>query len=558
MRPHYSISCWYLLSLVNTSHAVATDLDLHGEILHYLTGVSVRWSLENLLNGLTASGNVPMCLNPNNPNTRLTLNLLQHLVRLLAILANVLLKGEQVLPSEEQVAARRRLGSVVEKPSEVSSLLSAAMKKQSKASNALNENALLMGGLGPAFTGNAESLTKLTALFQSPNSMGCFFNCANYYGLYKSIKQAFHSFKYGSDLLGKETPLFRFYSGVLDALDRVLESLRYNEVSLYVQEISLYLSVIYAWLPHKALITSLRLMRALYGTNLTSLWDQSYADLTFSMNNPIETFQLHLESNIQYFEPLVMHSLGCYGNLFTIETQTALLRMVTQLIGLNINYLQLDSEGKFIDVVLQQVESMDQILVGTALGSYDFDSDFGPNMLADCERRVGDLLRSTFRFLQTLTYQSDGKATNGFLMAITQIFQLLRMLTEIQNCDLNLVLGHAMGPLVWDLFFVRDTHSLRQDLKRFFSVNYHLFEQQHCFFDLLGPLFPQLTDDKTLVRQFLKTFTSLDSFPKWISWERLFLQLDPDTQATLDQDSRVNNFVQMHSQTDISLVVACP
>ncbi|VDK22231.1 unnamed protein product [Taenia asiatica] len=67
-------------------------------------------------------------------------------------------------------------------------------------------------------------------------------------------------------------------AATLLAFSRLVEVLRFGEVVSWVEEVLCYLEVAFVWDPTLVLDAALNLLRALFGTNLTSIWNSDLAD----------------------------------------------------------------------------------------------------------------------------------------------------------------------------------------------------------------------------------------------------------------------------------------
>ncbi|KAL5106555.1 Huntingtin [Taenia crassiceps] len=214
------------------------------------------------------------------------------------------------------------------------------------------------------------------------------------------------------------------------AFSRLAEVLRFAEVVVWVEEVLCYLEVAFMWAPTLVLDAALNLLRALFGTNLMSIWNSDLAgkfrsvlDLNtppmadinsldaeirhlcethFEMaektcscnavgrsfldwlqaarqsNQPAMLRPASLPSNIQQpnlayyirlFEPLVLQCLHEYHLRTDAAVQAKILQVLTVLIELGVNYSQLDEEFRFLKTVMVQCESMQH---NNATGSYNY------------------------------------------------------------------------------------------------------------------------------------------------------------------------------------------
>ncbi|VDN10967.1 unnamed protein product [Dibothriocephalus latus] len=111
----------------------------------------------------------------------------------------------------------------------------------------------------------------------SRNSYGYFANLPHFVDLYETIRGAYQSYTNSADLSPASDRTFKLLSATLTALSRVLEGLRFGNIVNMVDELLYYLECCYEWDPLNSLEAAMKLLYALFGTNLSSIWDADMA-----------------------------------------------------------------------------------------------------------------------------------------------------------------------------------------------------------------------------------------------------------------------------------------
>ncbi|VDD82356.1 unnamed protein product [Mesocestoides corti] len=279
-RPKMALLCWHCLSLLTASPVSTTDLHLQSELLILVSGCILRWGISSLMEGSVPSGGT-MELHPDHAFTRVSLVLLRHIGRLLSIFWHVfqgikptnptsflsgLVSGSVPINSAPIGDSSGAKGNQP-CPSQIRDTL------QSAPTAATSRPTVAMQLVQPSDDEEEES----RLVIGSRNTYGYFAGLPHYMDLYDTLKASFHSFKSSDFSTSAEDWTMELLASTLRAFSRLLEGLRFAEVVQMVDEFLKYLEVCFTWAPSLALDAALNLLRALFGTNLSSIWSPDLA-----------------------------------------------------------------------------------------------------------------------------------------------------------------------------------------------------------------------------------------------------------------------------------------
>nr|VZI18976.1 unnamed protein product [Spirometra erinaceieuropaei] len=273
-RPKMALLCWHCLSLFTSSPLLTSDLQLHAELLLMVSGCIQRWGLSGLLEGSIPAGG-RMELHPDHAFTRVSLVLLRHLGRLLSIFWHVF-RGEK--PTSPNFLTEMVQGSFLgTATTPVASAPIGQPKVTQGARSAANRSTEVpkfgFHFVQPTFGEDTEEVI----IPGSKNSYGYFAHLPHFLDLYETVKASYQSYTNSSELSSASDRTFKLLSATLTALSRVLEGLRFAEIVNLVDELLYYLECCYEWDPLNTLEAAMKLLRALFGTNLSSIWDEDLA-----------------------------------------------------------------------------------------------------------------------------------------------------------------------------------------------------------------------------------------------------------------------------------------
>uniref|UniRef100_A0A0X3NWT4 Huntingtin n=2 Tax=Schistocephalus solidus TaxID=70667 RepID=A0A0X3NWT4_SCHSO len=279
-RPKMALLCWHCLSLFTSSPLLTSDLQLHADLLLMVSGCIQRWGLGGLLEGSISAGG-KMELHPDHAFTRVSLVFLRHLGRLLSIFWHVF-RGEK--PASPNFLTEMVQGSFL--GTATTPVASAPIGQPKAAANRSAEISKFgFHFVQPTFGEETETLI----IPGSKNSYGYFANLPHFLDLYETIRASYQSYTNSAELSSASDRTFKLLSATLTALSRVLEGLRFAEVVNLVDELLYYLECCYEWDPLNSLEAAMKLLCALFGTNLSSIWD---ADLARRYTSALDICQL--------------------------------------------------------------------------------------------------------------------------------------------------------------------------------------------------------------------------------------------------------------------------
>ncbi|VDN99124.1 unnamed protein product [Rodentolepis nana] len=293
----------------------------------------------------------------------------------------------------------------------------------------------------------------------------------------------------------------------LNAFSRLTEVLRFAEVISWVEEVLVYLEAAFTWAPSFVLDAAINLLRVLFGTNLSSIWNTElsskfHAVFDFDVSPTSETSSLdeqiklicetHFENasqirfsnaigrsfldwlhsarqshqpamlrpeslpaniqqpNLAYyirlFEPLVLQCIHQY-HLHTDPTvQAKILQILTVLIELGVNYAQLDEESCFLKTLMSQCESLQH---SNATASYNHQTS---------SKDASELVSSLFKFFIVLTYERKSSASSNLesrtVLTLSEVVHLAEVLAA-GGVDVDSFVIPALAPLIIDIYVRR-------------------------------------------------------------------------------------------------------
>ncbi|XP_040360648.1 huntingtin isoform X2 [Ixodes scapularis] len=273
----------------------------------------------------------------------------------------------------------------------------------------------------PASTGNtAKAATGKPAsevASKTPVGLGHFASLPQYLKLYEVLKAAHSNYKVSLDS-GSSEKFVGLLRAALVALGQLLEVAQLQDVHGHVEELLGYLRLAMAVEPLATVECVRQLLKALFGTNLTSLWEGTsealpatlapstglyhnccsgpYAGLSkllagYSARSPLLTADATalgswlswmrrgcekkistllkpgskkgkavLAAHIRLFEPVVLQALKQYTVSSSAHLQASVLDLLAQLVHLRVNYCLLDSDQIFIGFVIKQFEFIEE------------------------------------------------------------------------------------------------------------------------------------------------------------------------------------------------------
>ncbi|KAM7284196.1 huntingtin isoform X1 [Ixodes scapularis] len=252
---------------------------------------------------------------------------------------------------------------------------------------------------------------------KTPVGLGHFASLPQYLKLYEVLKAAHSNYKVSLDS-GSSEKFVGLLRAALVALGQLLEVAQLQDVHGHVEELLGYLRLAMAVEPLATVECVRQLLKALFGTNLTSLWEGTsealpatlapstglyhnccsgpYAGLSkllagYSARSPLLTADATalgswlswmrrgcekkistllkpgskkgkavLAAHIRLFEPVVLQALKQYTVSSSAHLQASVLDLLAQLVHLRVNYCLLDSDQIFIGFVIKQFEFIEE------------------------------------------------------------------------------------------------------------------------------------------------------------------------------------------------------
>ncbi|CDS43612.1 huntingtin [Echinococcus multilocularis] len=568
-RPKMALLLWHCISQLAISPLALTDLALQAQLLCLASGCALRWGVSSLLEGSVPAGG-KMELHHDHAFTRASGALLKHVIKLLAMFWHVF-KGVKPsstasttstniisnfvggnLATSSVPFASASIGGASAGPSTIVTTTITTSQTKSKS---------IFGLQFVQTTETEEEENRL--VLGSRETHGYFADSLEYMQLYNTIRASFEAFKSSFSEPSTEDLTMNLLAATLLAFSRLMEVLRFAEVVTWVEEVLCYLEAAFVWSPTLVLDAAVNLLRALFGTNLTSIWNPELADKFRSVldpktstmtgadgldvqirhlceahfeiaekfcsfntigrsfldwlyaarqfNQPAMLRPSSLPSNIQQpnlayyirlFEPLVLQCLHEYHLRTDAAVQAKILHILTVLIELGVNYSQLDEEFRFLKTVMAQCESMQH---DNATASYNHKTS---------SKEVTQLVSNMFQFFVALTHEkkislgttSDAKA----VLSLSEVVHLVGVLAA-GGVDVDSFVVPALAPLIIDVYVVRGVQ-YRSALR----VKWQNSQQQRLI-DLKDQLFKDLCDWNAH-REHLLGFL----MPKFIGHSRIF------------------------------------
>uniref|UniRef100_A0A6P7F8J4 Huntingtin-like n=1 Tax=Diabrotica virgifera virgifera TaxID=50390 RepID=A0A6P7F8J4_DIAVI len=310
---------------------------------------------------------------------------------------------------------------------------------------------------------------------------GLFVQSGHYMKIYESVRSSFSNYKVSLDSASSKTFL-EFLSSTLRSLSVLLEVGSLTEFGKLAEEILGYFRSTFVVDPSGTIQAVQQLLKCLFGTNLTAnilefplqksetkefdkgfyqnIFQKPYSLVSWyiqSLNNIgrhdldddntvmgylhrrdtkrrsvilTRTSDKTLANYIRIFEPMVIKSLKQYTMTSSVKLQCQVLKLLSQLVQLRVNYCLLDSEQVFIGFVLKQFEYIEEGQVPA----------------------VEELIPKIFQFLVQLSYS---KQHSKLIIGVPKIIQL---------CDGLMASGQpaathcipALQPIVEDIFLTRN------------------------------------------------------------------------------------------------------
>ncbi|CAG9829715.1 unnamed protein product [Diabrotica balteata] len=279
---------------------------------------------------------------------------------------------------------------------------------------------------------------------------GLFVQSGHYMKIYESVKSSFSNYKVSLDSASSKTFL-EFLSSTLRSLSVLLEVGSLTEFGKLAEEILGYFRSTFVVDASGTIQAVQQLLKCLFGTNLTAnilefplpksetkefekgfyqnIFQKPYGLVSWyiqSLNNIgrhdidddntvmgylhrrdskrrsvilTRTSDKTLENYIRIFEPMVIKSLKQYTMTSSVKLQCQVLKLLSQLVQLRVNYCLLDSEQVFIGFVLKQFEYIEEGQVPA----------------------VEELIPKIFQFLVQLSYS---KQHSKLIIGVPKIIQL--------------------------------------------------------------------------------------------------------------------------------------
>ncbi|KAM7533054.1 hypothetical protein Aperf_G00000124107 [Anoplocephala perfoliata] len=296
-------------------------------------------------------------------------------------------------------------------------------------------------------------------------------------------------------------------NSTLTAFSRLAEMLRFAEVVSWVEEVLVYLEAAFSLAPVLVLDAAISLLRALFGTNISSIWNaelsskfhavfdfeasissesesldeeirqicethfenaarirscnaigRSFLDWLHSARQTHQPTMLRPESlptniqqpNLAYyirlFEPLVLQCIHQYHLHTEAAVQAKILQILTVLIELGVNYSQLDEEFRFLKTLMSQCESLQH---SNATASYNHQTS---------SKDAAELISSMFKFFVVLTYERKSNTTASSeaktVLTLSEVVHLAEVLAA-GGVDVDSFVIPALAPLIIDIYVRR-------------------------------------------------------------------------------------------------------
>ncbi|KAL3192992.1 hypothetical protein MRX96_058498 [Rhipicephalus microplus] len=328
--------------------------------------------------------------------------LFQHTMRLLNVFAHTL---------EEQASPSRGGLGISGGP---------ALSPIRRRSKVREDAALAAAGSAAAKGGTSKLTPDPDKTSKSQVGLGHFSSLPQYMKLYEVLKSAHSNYKVSLDA-GSSEKFLGLLKAVLVTMGQILEVAQLQDLNRHVEELLSYLRLSMTVEPLTTVQCVRQLLKALFGTNLTSLWEGStnndflstnltaastglyhnccsypYACLSkllasYSSRSPLLTADATtlgswlswmrrgcekkisallkpsnkrgkavLAAHIRLFEPVVLQALKQYTVSSSSHLQASVLDLLAQLVHLRVNYCLLDSDQIFIGFVIKQFEFIEE------------------------------------------------------------------------------------------------------------------------------------------------------------------------------------------------------
>ncbi|WAR21216.1 HD-like protein [Mya arenaria] len=322
------------------------------------------------------------------------------------------------------------------------------------------------------------------------DGLGTFYTLPHYVKFYETLKGAFSNYKISLDLSSTDK-FCLLLKTTLTVLCQILEVATLADIGKYAEEFLVYLKSSITLEPTDTVLSVQQLLKALFGTNLCSQWEQHSALLggrssrpggrdglyqgTFT--RPYSQFTQSLAAAtikavspdyedttgmltylkkcverkvpailkpsskadktaiaayIRLFEPLVIKALKQYTVTSSLPLQQQVLDLLSQLVQLRVNYCLLDSDQVFIGFVIKQFEYIEEGQI----------------------RKSDTLIPNIFNFLVMLSYE---KFHSKPVITMPKIIQLCDGIMA-SGLDPTTHAIPALQPIVHDLFLLRGSN----------------------------------------------------------------------------------------------------
>lgn len=397
----------HLLSLL-VSSPLTLDIHVHQHVLttagHLLAGACFKCIRPQDIEAMASQeGEEPWASMRDRYLVPLLDRLFQHTMRLLNVFAHTL---------EEQASPAR--GGLGISGGPALSPIRRRSKGQQDAAVAAS------GGGATAKPGTGKLASEIDKTSKSQVGLGHFASLPQYMKLYEVLKAAHSNYKVSLDA-GSSEKFLGLLRAVLVTMGQILEVAQLQDVNRHVEELLGYLRLSMTVEPLTTVQCVRQLLKALFGTNLTSLWEgcassdalsaslpaastglyhnccsHPYACLSkllasYSTRSPLLTADATtlgswlswmrrgcekkisallkpsnkrgkavLAAHIRLFEPVVLQALKQYTVSSSAHLQASVLDLLAQLVHLRVNYCLLDSDQIFIGFVIKQFEFIEE------------------------------------------------------------------------------------------------------------------------------------------------------------------------------------------------------
>ncbi|KAL4231691.1 hypothetical protein ACF0H5_009269 [Mactra antiquata] len=323
------------------------------------------------------------------------------------------------------------------------------------------------------------------------DGLGTFYILPHYVKFYDMLKGAYSNYKISLDL-GTTDKFCNMLKTSLHVLSQILEVATLIDIGKYAEEFLNYLRTTITLEPTDTVLCVQQLLKALFGTNLCSQWDDQQAQFTrkpgktsrlsgykdglyqCTFTQPYSLFTQSLAAAtikavtpdyedttgvltwlkkcverkvpailkpsskadktaiaayIRLFEPLVIKALKQYTVTSSLPLQQQVLDLLAQLVQLRVNYCLLDSDQVFIGFVIKQFEYIEEGQI----------------------RQSDTLVPNIFNFLVMLSYE---KFHSKPVITMPKIIQLCDGIMA-SGLDPTTHAVPALQPIVHDLFLLR-------------------------------------------------------------------------------------------------------